>query len=396
MLSAMKVLLAIYNYKAGFPFIQDIESNLKLQKGIEVDVLDTDQLFLKKHDGSIQHLVKANWINKMLHLPKIGTAIRVTILRRFLPKLRGKYDLVNIHNCDPIYIYLGRQFRKVSSNLYPMIWGSDFYRANKKMRDKKKNLFNNARYIVFANPVNAQDFVNYYNDYKEKAIITGFGVSKFDLIREIFLTEKQDNLKAKFGFPLNKMIVAVGYNGTQGQQHVKLLQELASLPEIIKQKLFLVLQMTYGFNNDYANEVEKYAVDTDIEYKMIREFLDDKETSRLRVAIDVVLNAQTTDGFSSSIQEHIFAKNIVVVGDWLPYKPLELAQIVYIQKPLGKFSEAVIEIIDGYERLKNAVQENSNKIYSISGWDTRIQNWISIYKGEGKKYLYNENEMQIK
>jgi hypothetical protein len=390
----MKLLLLIYNYEAGFPFIQDIEKNLKLQPGIEVDVLDTNNLVLRQHKGGKKNLA-GSLGRKLVRLPKIGFRIKIILLRRVLAHMKGKYDVVNIHNCDLIYTYLMPSFRAITDNVYPMMWGSDFYRASEMQRTQKKAIFDASRYIIFANPVNARDFIAHYQDYREKAIINGFGVAKFDSIKEVSEKESIESLKKSFDLPTDKIIVAVGYNGTKGQQHVKLLDEIAQLPADIKSRLFLVLQMTYGFQQDYCNEVEGRAAALGLDYRVLKEFFDDEKTSRLRLAIDVVLNAQITDGFSSSIQEHIFAGNIVVVGDWLPYQPLELAQIFYLRTPLDGFGSKLVSVVEKYDEMKAATQGNSEKIYRLSSWSNRIKSWVSIYRGEGEKFLYQEHDMKI-
>lgn len=390
----MKALLVIFNYKAGFPFIQDLERNLKHQ-GIEVDVLDSDRLFLKKHNDLVQNLT-LKLLAKVVDVPKIGTAFRIFVLKRFLKKQKSKYNVVSVHSCDPIYIYLATDLRNLSKNFYPMVWGSDFYRANTSLREKKRVIFDNARYIIFANPVNAFDFISYYRDYKEKSIITGFGVAKFDLIKKVKMQYTIEQLKTSFGFPSDKIIVAVGYNGTKGQQHEKLLEQVSALNHLVKDRIFLLLQMTYGLDKEYAKNVQIKAKMTGINYKIITQFLDDEETSKLRLAVDVVLNAQITDGFSSSVQEHIFARNILVVGEWLPYRPLELAKIFYYKTPLESFGKNLTEVVEQYNEVKTLTRDNPNKLYAISSWSSRIKNWVSIYKGEGSKFLFNENDMCIK
>jgi|GEM_PF-3351130 len=390
----MNVLLVIYNYEAAFPFIQDLEKNLKTQQGVQVDVLDTNNLTLRRHAGGKEELA-GPFARLLMRLPRIGHRLKAPLLRRLLAGMKGRYDVVNIHNCDEIYIHLMDALRGITDQVYTMMWGSDFYRASEAMRARKKIIFDKSRYVMFANPVNARDLTSYYNDYRDKAIINGFGVAKFDLIRAIGEQQSITELKEHFGFPQDKIVVAVGYNGTKGQQHVELLDEIARLPEAVRARLFLVLQMTYGFQQDYCSGVEARAKELGLKYKLLKDFFNDEETARLRLAIDVVLNAQVTDGFSSSIQEHIFARNIVVVGDWLPYQPLELARIFYLRTPLDGFHAVLSDVVARYGEMKAETQGNSEKIYELSSWNHRIKSWVSIYRGEGARFLYQENDLKI-
>lgn len=392
----MKVLLVIYNYKAGFPFIQDLAMHLKQQPDLEVDTLDTDEMFVKTHNGTIHTLTENLLVKRLLPLPKIGTALRLFFLKRYLQSQQGKYDAVGLHSCDAIYVYLAKALRSITPNFYPMIWGSDFYRATPAWLKKKRVIFDNARNIIFANPVNARDFTRHYREYHEKAIINGFGVAKFDLIKQIRAENTLTSLKIEFGLPLDKIIVAVGYNGSKGQQHKKILNELSGLPAVIREKIFLVLQMTYGHNQVYTQEVIKHVAQSGINYRLIDAFLDDRQIASLRLAVDVVLNAQISDGFSSSIQEHLFAGNIVVVGDWLPYLPLELANIIFFKKRLQEFGATLQSIVEQYAEMKDSVTGNAEKLYRLSSWRSRIKNWVDIYAGRGDRFRYNEQEMQIR
>jgi hypothetical protein len=390
----MRVLLVISSYKSGFPYIQDLKKELEA-KDVRVNILDVENLFLIQNDQEVR--ISGSWfVKKMLQLPGIRTYVRTFILKRYLKTLIGQYDSVGIHSCDLIYVYLIKDLQKVSPNLTATIWGSDFYRADAGQREKKRVIFDTSRYIIFGNPVNARDFIEYYKDYRHKAVITSFGVSKFDAIREIQNNESTEALKARFGLPLDKIILALGYNGSRGQQHTELLKELSTLDESLKKRLFIVLQMTYGATEAYCKEVELQAGQTGIDYTILRNFLNDEDMARFRLSMDIVLNAQITDGFSASIQEHIYAGNILIVGDWLPYKPLELAGICYIKKPLGQFAAALTEVLERYDELKGQMQDNADKLYMLSGWNAKIGNWISIYKGEGGPFLYKENEMYIK
>lgn len=380
----MKVLLVISSYKNGFPYIQDLERKLKTQE-ISVSVLDIESLFLINNDGSISEVADSFTLKFILKVPKVRTGIRVFLLKRYFKKLKGKYDAIGIHSCDLIYIHLIEGLRKISKNLSVTIWGSDFYRASDLMRQRKKKVFDLCDLIVFGNPSNQYDFVSYYKDYYGKSVVCGFGITKFDIIKKVLEHSKKQEVKSSLGLPTNKLIVAIGYNGTVQQQHEMLIDCLTTLPKTLKEKIFLLFQMSYGGNEEYRKQVEKKAKACGINYKLITHFLSDEETSKIRIATDIVLNAQLTDGFSASIQEHLFAKNVVIVGSWLEYKSLDQSNIFYLKSSKENFGRMSFDVIENYSKYSQLIENNTEKIYELSSWDSRLSDWIAIYKGTVKK-----------
>ena len=140
---------------------------------------------------------------------------------------------------------------------------------------------------------------------------------------------------------------------------------------------------------DFQKEVEQKAAASGAPYKMVTHFLSDEETSQIRIATDIVLNAQLTDGFSASIQEHIFAGNVVVVGDWLQYKSLDNSDVFYKKSPEQGFAATLSDVIENYEHYQQLANGNADKIYNLSSWKSRLPYWIQIYGGRLKKEVSN-------
>lgn len=376
----MKVLLVISDYKSGFPYIQDLERELKVSN-VFVNVLDVENLFIVKNDGSTQKLADSSLLKTLLLLPKIRTYTRVAILKRFLRTIRGTYDAVGIHSCDLIYVHLVEDLKKVAPNLSVTIWGSDFYRASEEARQAKKKILNACNLIVFGNPSNEEDLVRYYKKYEDRSVVCGFGVTKFDMIDYELRKRSREEIRSALQLPSDRHIVTIGYNGTPGQQHEKLIESVRTLPAEIKKRIFLLFQMSYGGSEAYKKQVEAKAQTCGIPYLFLTDFLSDQDTSRIRIATDIVLNAQVTDGFSASIQEHIYAGNVVVVGDWLQYKSLDRASVFYLKSEEGNFGCKLVDIVQSYPKYRQLTEKNSDRIYQLSSWKSRLPDWISIYRG---------------
>jgi len=231
----MKVLLVITDYEGGFPFIQDLESELK-NAGLDVDVLEFSKFMFRENGKERRYAFPL--FSKLAKYRKIGTLITIFTVKNKLKKLRGKYDAVNIHSCEHIYYYLAKPLRKLTDNISVMIWGSDFYRVSNQIREKNRKIFDNMRFIAFGNPQNAKDFTGYYNNYVDKSVIAGFGIKKFELIKEMM---KKDPalIRRQMGLPTDKIIINCGYNGREMQQHLLMVEQLGFLSLEIRNKIFL-------------------------------------------------------------------------------------------------------------------------------------------------------------
>jgi hypothetical protein len=380
----MKVLLVISDYAGGFPFIQDLESELK-NAGLEVDVLEFSQ-FTYRENGKDQRYA-SKLFSRLAKFRKLGTLVTIFTVKSKLKELRGKYDAVNIHSCEHIYYYLAKPMRKLTDNISVMIWGSDFYRVSNSIREKNRRIFDQMRFIAFGNPQNAKDFTGYYNNYADKSVIAGFGSKKFDLIKNL-MKRNPAEIRKQFGLPEDKIIISCGYNGREMQQHLLMLEQVGLLSPQLKSKIFLVLQLGYGADPAYVQNLKDKLGEIRVPYKMFDKMLSDEEIAALRIVPDITLNAQVSDGFSSSIQEHLLARNILIVGDWLPYAFLEKKGMFLRRVPVKDFSVVIEDVIQNLSSYKEKVAGNTEIIESISGWPTRVNEWKKVYTGDVKEIAF--------
>ena len=89
----MRVLLVISDYKAGFPYIQDLERELKAKK-VFVDILDVENLYLIGNDGVVKNISRSELLKKLLKLPLIRTYVRIFLLKRLLKSKKSKSIMI--------------------------------------------------------------------------------------------------------------------------------------------------------------------------------------------------------------------------------------------------------------------------------------------------------------
>ena len=189
--------------------------------------------------------------------------------------------------------------------------------------------------------------------------------------------------KKYFDFPVNKKIVAIGYNAVKQQQHDRVLSALSNIPN--KKDYFLVFQMTYGVVSDknYQENLVKQIENSGFEYKIFSSYLSIDDLAKLRIATDIFINAQTTDAFCNTIKEHMCAKTLIISATWLNY--LELKMFPLYVNEFSDFDQ--IPSLMEKPISKEKLEWNKKTIEEKTTWTTCLNRWAEIYgvkQKEGK------------
>ena len=87
--------------------------------------------------------------------------------------------------------------------------------------------------------------------------------------------------------------------------------------------------MTYGLTAEYLNQIIDHLKKTGLSYIILSDFLTKKEVAKLRLITDIAINISISDAYSASVQEQIYAENIVITGNWLPYDYLKECKYLF-------------------------------------------------------------------
>jgi glycosyltransferase involved in cell wall biosynthesis len=308
-----------------------------------------------------------NFINtRYIHMLQLKAAIRA-----------GKFDIINLHYVDyndVIDVAILKNITK--SRVIISYWGSDLLRMDKKKLLRLSMFAKKADYITFDNEdlnIKFHEIYKWADKIKNKTVL--FGLPVLDIIEGKNMVNPME-LKKKYKVPENKILIAVGYNGIPEQQHIRVLEIIKKLDTDIKEKIFLLLQMSYGGTEDYREKVMESAKKTGCKYKVIQKFLSDDEVAELRIITDLFINAQTTDAFSGSVCENLFAGTLLINASWLKYKELEKYNFQYIE--FDDFDELGDKI---YESLQWKFDSSINKrlILNLRSWKSCAQKWEQVY-----------------
>jgi hypothetical protein len=238
----------------------------------------------------------------------------------------------------------------------------------------------NAKLIQLETEQIKEEFLKYLPSACDKIRVARFGIYQLKYIDEIIYNNSNYSLPILQNDSLkNKIVITCGYNASKGQQHEKIINALQKLDFRQKNTIFLFFPMTYGIKKGYLNYIENLLQQTKIPYHIFSTHLSDKENSALKVLTDIVVNIQITDTLSASLQEHLYAKNILLAGEWLPYKIYDEANIFYLKTSYNELANNISCCIDNLDVLKEKTKENHLKIKKLSTWETVVPDWTKIY-----------------
>jgi hypothetical protein len=370
----MKILIIA---NSSLVFGKELKNELE-EQSFDVTLLDFEFLTLFTKNGMDDHVAKS--FQKFKNIPKLHMLFRMYYIFQVIKK--GHYDVVNIHYNRWFYKMLIPYFKSSKTKLVISTYGSDFYRASDTARERLKAIYEVADAVTFTNAATQKEFVCYYNDFEQKVHLCRFGLKTLDYIDKNRDISKEE-IRKKLGYAKDKIIVTCGYNATFAQQHFKIIEAIESLEDEQLQQCQFIFPLTYG-DTSYKQKLMERLDRVTFSYKILEDFLYEDNNAYIKLASDMMINILQTDSFSGSMQEFLYAGNVVITGGWLPYRTFEEAGVFWLKIPnadaLGEtLSMALIKL----EVLKKQTEKNRKIIASLSGWENNIGNWRAVLRGEG-------------
>lgn len=266
----------------------------------------------------------SRWKNKKTKLGK-WCALCAGVLRtikKFQP------DVVNLQFVDTfsvaaLFFTIGFSRRFILS-----FWGSDLLR-------QKKWLFLRVIYplalcranMVTFDSLNMLDRLHYLygKKYDHKIQIVRFCNPIIEILNKMRVQYTRDEMRDRFGFPTDgRIIVSIGYCNIKEHNHLRITQAIGLLPKKVQEKLFLVYPMTYGeTSSGYLTQIEEERGKLFCESLVLREYLTEEECACLYLSVDGFIHAQTTDAYSQTFVDYIYAGATVFQAKWLHYPEID-------------------------------------------------------------------------
>ena len=292
---------------------------------------------------------------------------------------------------DFIHVQYGSRFntrtaflmKKYAKQIIVSFWGSDIFRLSAVQKiELSLYLWRVNKIVVLTHSMyDALKSSFCLKRYCKRVIVQDFGASLLDDINCI----KESDIsffKQKYGIPDKSIVIGIGYNKSEGQQHNKVMNAIvSSLSSSILDKLFFVFQMTYGScSKQYLEDLTKTMQDNKINYVILDSFLDDHEVAVLRKSIDIYINAQITDALAATINEYLYSGAIVFNPVWLNYDELDSSGVYYNSyDSIESLPKALRSELDRLQTDLLVSKKNKALIWRQYSWRAVKQKWICLY-----------------
>lgn len=314
--------------------------------------------------------------HKILHIfIRFCEALRYRICRN--------YDVINVHfpgvDSGAVCRYASKNTRVVTS-----IYGSDVLRANKRCLSVMEKLLTRSDAVTVAGDYIKKKFSEKFDArFDDKVEIVRYGSNAASFMSGAIEKYTKDECKKYFSFPDGKITVLCGYNGSRAQRHIEILNEIKKNRDKLKEQIFLVFQCSYGFDEDYKNELADALAESGFNGVIETDFMQGEVLAKFRNSIDVFLNLQPTDVLSATMIEELEAGAIVIKGDWLKYPDLENRNSnIYMQSisDIESLSEKITYIIDNFDSERGKIYSNKG-IWKILSWESQYEKWKKVIYG---------------
>lgn len=360
--------------------VQLCENDSVFNNSLQEQLLSNNRFSYKYHLSSI-------YINHLLdeyYKKNDGVSLKIAAYRYVVRRLNNDFifdkekDIVNIQFVSRnLYVFVGwikGNFKKVIVSY----WGSDLLNSLVGAKHINRKILDAADYITLETPMMRRIFQQKYNGvYDDKVREVRFGFSVLDTIDKS-LAEDVDAFARSNGFPPNKDMIVVGYNRAKTQNHIGIINSIIQAG-IDRNKYYIVIPWTYAYSSvRYYRKLKKLLNTSGYEYRFLTTFMNEKEVAYLRKLTYVMVQVQKTDSMSASMMETLYAGNIVVTGDWLPYgdfleSGLNIVTVGSVKEVGGIIKTMHSKMNDG------KVKENREIIHKMCSWEMNICKWIDMY-----------------
>lgn len=298
-----------------------------IQPDMQVYVLYNSQArgrFAKFYESLGIKVIMAHPVSgTVMKIPKFRAAVMqknyIRAAKQYLP-----FDIIINMFVSPNNLSSAIDLKKNGTRVFAYFCGSDIIRANVLTCARLKKHLIKTDHVVFASTAVQKAYENKIGhiDGNHQSTIR-LGISVFSDIDWELTNSDIENSRYNLRIPSDKITICVGYNSSEAQNHLHVLQQIKSLAPEIKKKLFILLPMTYAGTRKYVAQVEKVAKETGCEVKIFSEYMNHKTIAQLWLATDIFVNAQESDGLSGSVLESMYAGALLMNASWLQYSEYE-------------------------------------------------------------------------
>lgn len=330
-------------------------------------------------------VVIADKVDATARIPKVRTLANGLVFRLALLRY-GPFDVRHVHYVSPHSAQLALTNLRRSGRLVASFWGSDLLRSSEERLRSLAPLLSKADVVTASTDPMLKSLAEVFGSWvSPKLTKVHFGVPGLQCIKEVVSEEGRAGSRKALSIPEGRITLTVGYNGRVAQQHLRVMEEVSGLSAALLARVHLLLPFTYGVQSSaYRREVEQVASRLGVGFTIFDDYMDCWEQARLALSTDIYINAQTTDMFSASMQEFLYAGSVMLKGGWLDYPELDRMGSFYLTfSTFPQLREVLNEAIDGFEQLRLTSAQCNQKIADYTSWGAVADSWMALYQESG-------------
>lgn len=222
----------------------------------------------------------------------------------------------------------------------------------------------------------------------EKFSIIRFGLPVFDDLNDL-IENKINGEKCRdlLGYRKGRMLVSLGYCASPEQRQLSLINFFLENEEKLSQFDFVV-PIQYGSPEVAKSVIKACALANkklkDQRFHTLTDFHDPLISAHMRMATSVLVNHAVSDSFSGSVQEVVYAGNLVLAAKHLPYKKMP---------GFGTALRHYSSLIEALEMLQphyfqkwqddsvRAARKNRLDLAASSSWMAVFPDWVELISG---------------
>ena len=327
---------------------------------------DPFEALYKEH--GIKYVVPKPVSDFIMRIPKVRAEVmlrhQVAVLQNNAP-----YDVIISMFVSSSELRCARLLSGGTATVLAYFCGSDILRVEGyKLKLLKKELRKVDR-VCFASEQVRDGYTKKIGENNNAVV--HLGISVFDWIDKI--KNNSRDAKKELGIPSNATTICIGYNANEAHQHIKVIRQIELLPEDMKKRIFLLLPMTYGRQQEYVDQVKRCLAKSNIQHLVLEAFMDDEQMAQLHCATDIFINAQRTDGLSASVLESAYAGAKLINASWLDYPEFSDWKLSY--KAFSGFEDLpdVLNEVLSRETIDN--QYNHDILKNKMSWESTRESW---------------------
>ena len=330
--------------------------------------------------------------NRCSFIKSVRNTISYQNSREIFSALFDKYDILNFHSLSTGNLSFV-DYTKPHNKIILSFWGSDLFQI---WGNNDCQISGVRDYYTELNALKRADIITLHSYEMERVVMAKFGAGmQKKIIRTLFgsqdekfdrIDKKKEagpdiNFLKKYKVSLNKMSVTIGYCADPICNHLLIINELGKIDIVTKEKIHLLVPMTYGnVPAGYMDEVKIKLDESGISYTLFDRFLPLDELLDLRITSDIMVMMNKSDALSASVSESIYAGNLLISAFWLPYSPYRSGNIYFHETDFEQLSNKITYAVNNPDKVKPNLIDNPAKVKKLTAFSQNCPVWLSIFK----------------